>query len=297
MKLLREPLAAFRVAGGLLFAAYAWLNRGASAAGDARPHDPDHGTRVTWLDRDLGARVAAPARRERAPGTGRRVPARGAAGPRSARARARSRRHRRSPPAGPEDELHPRGHRPPGLAHGRGPARPYTMPARRASEPPPRSSFRRSTSAPTSAASGPHDDARRALEQLSRAAGASIPPRSAMRPCCRRRSPMPTSRRSPASSAPGSRAPSRRSSRAHGRGRSSRSSACIWCCVTARDEGRPRAFEEVRAQLLDEWRREQEAAARNAYFAGLLRKYDVQATAAAQPLLGPALALLKGAEQ
>jgi hypothetical protein len=66
--------------------------------------------------------------------------------------------------------------------------------------------------------------------------------------------------------------------------------------VTARDEGRPRAFEEVRAQLLDEWRREKETAARQAYFAGLLRKYDVQATAPAQPLLAPALALLKGAE-
>jgi parvulin-like peptidyl-prolyl isomerase len=64
--------------------------------------------------------------------------------------------------------------------------------------------------------------------------------------------------------------------------------------VTARDGGRPRAFEDVRSQLLDEWRREKDAAARNAYFAGLLEKYDVQATAAAQPLLGPALAVLKG---
>jgi parvulin-like peptidyl-prolyl cis-trans isomerase-like protein len=67
--------------------------------------------------------------------------------------------------------------------------------------------------------------------------------------------------------------------------------------LTARDEGRPRAFEEVRAQLLDEWRREQDAATKSAYFAGLLRKYDVQATAPAQPLLGPALALLAGAQR
>jgi PPIC-type PPIASE domain len=67
--------------------------------------------------------------------------------------------------------------------------------------------------------------------------------------------------------------------------------------VTVRDEGRPRAFEEVRAELLDEWRREQDVAAKNAYFAGLLRKYDVQATASAQHLLGPAMALLQGAEQ
>jgi hypothetical protein len=67
--------------------------------------------------------------------------------------------------------------------------------------------------------------------------------------------------------------------------------------VTARDAGRPRAFEEVRAELLDEWQREQEVAARNAYFARLLRKYDVQASASAQHLLGPAMALLQGAEQ
>jgi parvulin-like peptidyl-prolyl cis-trans isomerase-like protein len=64
--------------------------------------------------------------------------------------------------------------------------------------------------------------------------------------------------------------------------------------VTARAGGGPRSFDDVRAQLLDEWRREQDAAARNAYFAGLLEKYDVQATAAAHPLLGPALAVLKG---
>jgi hypothetical protein len=66
--------------------------------------------------------------------------------------------------------------------------------------------------------------------------------------------------------------------------------------VTSRDGGRPKAFEEVRAALLDEWRREMHAAARNAYFTGLLEKYDVQATAPAQPLLGPALALLKGTQ-
>ena len=67
--------------------------------------------------------------------------------------------------------------------------------------------------------------------------------------------------------------------------------------VSTRVEGQPRTFEEVRAELLDEWQREQEAAARNAYFAGLLRKYDVQATARAQRMIGPAMALLQGAEQ
>lgn len=67
--------------------------------------------------------------------------------------------------------------------------------------------------------------------------------------------------------------------------------------VSARVEGQLRTFDEVRAELLDEWQREQEAAARNAYFAGLLRKYDVQATARAQRMIGPAMALLQGAEQ
>ncbi len=67
--------------------------------------------------------------------------------------------------------------------------------------------------------------------------------------------------------------------------------------VSARVEGQPRTFDEVRGELLDEWQREQEAAARNAYFAGLLRKYDVQATARAQRMIGPAMTLLQGAEQ
>lgn len=67
--------------------------------------------------------------------------------------------------------------------------------------------------------------------------------------------------------------------------------------VSARVEGQLRTFDEVRAELLDEWQREQEVAARNAYFAGLLRKYDVQATARAQRMIGPAMALLQGAEQ
>ncbi len=66
--------------------------------------------------------------------------------------------------------------------------------------------------------------------------------------------------------------------------------------VTARDEGRTRAFEEVQSELKEEWQREQAVSAKNSYFAGLLRKYDVQATEKVQHLLGPALSLLKGAE-
>jgi hypothetical protein len=64
--------------------------------------------------------------------------------------------------------------------------------------------------------------------------------------------------------------------------------------VTAHNEGQPRTFEEVRGELLEEWQRQQEAKAKAAYFSGLLRKYDVQATPEAQHLLAPALELLKG---
>lgn len=57
------------------------------------------------------------------------------------------------------------------------------------------------------------------------------------------------------------------------------------------------AFEEVRPQLTEEWQRKQETNARNAYFAALLGKYDIQGTASTQHLLDPALSLLKGAGQ
>jgi parvulin-like peptidyl-prolyl isomerase len=64
--------------------------------------------------------------------------------------------------------------------------------------------------------------------------------------------------------------------------------------VTARQEGRRQSFEEVRDVLLELWQREQEEAAKNAYFTGLLDRYDVQATESVQPVLGPAIAALKG---
>ena len=229
------------------------------------------------------------------PGTGRRVPARGAAGPRGARARAGPRRHRRSPPAGPEDELHPGRHRPPGLTHGRGAACPIRVPTRRASGPPaqvelPSGLLQLRASAVIGAADGC-------------AAGARAADRAG------RPSPAPAIGRCVA--AAGRRLPTRRAgdrgqfgagfARAVASARAGRVAGADRVGVrpapgagTARESGRPRAFEEVRAQLLDEWRREKEAAAKNAYFAGLLEKYDMQATAGAQPLLGPALAMLRG---
>ena len=59
--------------------------------------------------------------------------------------------------------------------------------------------------------------------------------------------------------------------------------------VTGRQAARPRPFEAVRAKLVERWRREHEAAAKEAYFAELLRKYDVQVADSVKPLLGPAL--------
>lgn len=57
-----------------------------------------------------------------------------------------------------------------------------------------------------------------------------------------------------------------------------------------------RSFAEVRAQLLEEWRSEKQKAADEAYFAGLIEKYDVVVDESVKPLLGPALAA-KGGER
>ncbi|MGH8863026.1 MAG: peptidyl-prolyl cis-trans isomerase [Burkholderiales bacterium] len=64
--------------------------------------------------------------------------------------------------------------------------------------------------------------------------------------------------------------------------------------VTERTEGRQLSLEEARTDLMDLWQRKQEAAAKNAYFSGLLTKYDVLATDSVKPLLAPALATLRG---
>jgi len=66
--------------------------------------------------------------------------------------------------------------------------------------------------------------------------------------------------------------------------------------VTARARARQRPFEEVRGALVEEWRRGREAAAKEAYFSGLLQKYDVEVAANVRPLLGPSVgAALTGA--
>ena len=64
--------------------------------------------------------------------------------------------------------------------------------------------------------------------------------------------------------------------------------------VTARRETEPRPFEAVRDSLVEEWRRRAQENAKQAYFAGLLERYDIEATESVRPLIDPALATLRG---
>ncbi len=57
--------------------------------------------------------------------------------------------------------------------------------------------------------------------------------------------------------------------------------------VSAARKAEPRSFAEARPRLVEEWRREQERAADEAYFARLLEKYDIVADESVRPLLAP----------
>jgi len=57
--------------------------------------------------------------------------------------------------------------------------------------------------------------------------------------------------------------------------------------VNERQAVEPRPYGEVRDQLLEEWHRTAQARAREQFFAGLLKKYDVVVDASVQPLIGP----------
>jgi hypothetical protein len=67
--------------------------------------------------------------------------------------------------------------------------------------------------------------------------------------------------------------------------------------VTAREQARPRSFDDVRDELVAEWHREREEEAEAAYFAGLLRQYDIRVDDNLRPLLAPALAAVGGAAE
>jgi parvulin-like peptidyl-prolyl isomerase len=57
--------------------------------------------------------------------------------------------------------------------------------------------------------------------------------------------------------------------------------------ISERQAAQLRPFDEVRAQVLDEWYRSQQARANAQFFAGLLQKYDVVVEESIKPLLGP----------
>ena len=63
--------------------------------------------------------------------------------------------------------------------------------------------------------------------------------------------------------------------------------------VGARQEARARPFEAVREKLVAEWHRRRDDKAKADYFAGLLRKYDVQVSEGVRPLHGSALDALR----
>jgi hypothetical protein len=59
----------------------------------------------------------------------------------------------------------------------------------------------------------------------------------------------------------------------------------VW--VTEQTPARQRAFADVKAQVLERWRDEQQRESSARYFASLLKKYGVTVDASVQPLIGP----------
>jgi hypothetical protein len=57
--------------------------------------------------------------------------------------------------------------------------------------------------------------------------------------------------------------------------------------ISERQAVQPRPFDEVRAQVLDEWHRSQQAKANAQFFAALLKKYDLVVEESVNPLIGP----------
>lgn len=57
--------------------------------------------------------------------------------------------------------------------------------------------------------------------------------------------------------------------------------------VGERQAVQPLSFDDVRAQLLEEWHRAEQARAREKFLAGLLKKYDVVVDASVKPFIGP----------
>lgn len=57
--------------------------------------------------------------------------------------------------------------------------------------------------------------------------------------------------------------------------------------ISDHQPGQPRPFTEVRAQVLEEWQRSQQARANEQFYAGLLKKYDLVVEESVKPLIEP----------
>jgi hypothetical protein len=57
--------------------------------------------------------------------------------------------------------------------------------------------------------------------------------------------------------------------------------------VNEREDANPRSLEEVRSQVIEEWHRQQQARAKEQYFAALLKKYVLVADESVRALIGP----------
>lgn len=59
----------------------------------------------------------------------------------------------------------------------------------------------------------------------------------------------------------------------------------VW--ISERQDAHPRPFNEVRAQVLNEWYQSRQVKANEQYFAGLLKKYDIVVEDSVKQLIGP----------
>jgi parvulin-like peptidyl-prolyl isomerase len=57
--------------------------------------------------------------------------------------------------------------------------------------------------------------------------------------------------------------------------------------ISARQDAKPLPYEAVRAQVLEEWQRDEQTKAGERFYAELLKKYDVVVDDSVKPLVGP----------
>jgi hypothetical protein len=288
MRLLREPLVHFALAGGLLFGAYSWLNRGGEGEGGAdrsirvtegdlawivetstrqwqRPPTPDELRNLVaeYVREELLAREARELELDRDDTIVRRRLAQKMTFFLEDTARAAE------PPEAELRALFERG--------------------RKRYETPPRTTFEQIYFNPERRGERAADDARRTLAALAKAGAAAewteLGDRTLLPQTLADADDMAVSgqfggelARAVAALAPGA-----------WQGPIASEFGLHLIRVTARTEAEPRSFEEVRSEVVEAWRRDREAKAKATYFAGLLEKYDVEVDETVSPLLLPLL--------